>query len=200
VFDELRRATRGAPADYSGITYERIDREDGVFWPCPATANGDHPGTPRLFADGFPTATGRARFFDIEHLPSAEQPDQSFPLHLTTGRIVAHYQSGTQTRRVAALSEMAPEPLAELHPQTARRHGVADGGQVTLRTRRGTARFTAKVTPTIRPDTIFVPFHWAGEASANRLTNDAVDPVSGMPEFKVCAVRIEAAGAEGDDG
>jgi assimilatory nitrate reductase catalytic subunit len=196
VFDELRRATRGAPADYSGITYDRIDRENGVFWPCPAE---DHPGTPRLFIDRFPTATGRAHFSDVEHLPPAEAPDESFPLHLTTGRVLAHYQSGTQTRRVAALCEMAPEPLAEVHPQTARRHGVTDGTRVTLRTRRGTARFTAKVTRAIRPDTIFVPFHWGGDASANRLTIDAVDPVSGMPEFKVCAVRVEADGADIDD-
>jgi assimilatory nitrate reductase catalytic subunit len=196
VFDELRRATRGAPADYSGITYERIDKEDGVFWPCPAE---DHPGTPRLFIDRFPTPTGRAHFSDVEHLPSAEPPDESFPLHLTTGRVLAHYQSGTQTRRVAALCEMAPEPLAELHPQTAKRHGVADGTPVTLRTRRGTGRFTAKVTPAVRPDTIFVPFHWGGEGSANRLTIDAVDPVSGMPEFKNCAVRVEAGGTDIDD-
>ncbi|HTL03374.1 MAG TPA: molybdopterin oxidoreductase family protein [Vicinamibacterales bacterium] len=196
VFDELRRATRGAPADYSGITYDRIDRENGVFWPCPAE---DHPGTPRLFIDRFPTATGRAHFSDVEHLPPAEAPDESFPLHLTTGRVLAHYQSGTQTRRVPALCEMAPEPLAEVHPQTARRHGVTDGTPVTLRTRRGTARFTAKVTRAIRPDTIFVPFHWGGDASANRLTIDAVDPVSGMPEFKVCAVRVEADGADIDD-
>lgn len=189
VFDELRRASRGGLADYSGITYDRIDKEDGVFWPCPAE---DHPGTPRLFADSFPTPSGRARFCAVEHQTPSEQPDPSFPLHLTTGRVLAHYQSGTQTRRIAKLRDMAPEPLAEIHPLSAKHHGFTDGEVVTLRTRRGAARFTVKVTRSIRPDTVFVPFHWPGEQSANRLTNAALDPVSKMPEFKVCAVRIEA--------
>ncbi len=188
VFQELRLASAGGLADYSGITYERIDREDGVFWPCPAA---DHPGTPRLFADRFPTPTGRARFVAVEHQPSVEEPDDDFPLRLTTGRVLAQYQSGTQTRRSPQLNEMMPEPLAEIHPQQAKRFGITDGGPITLSTRRGTARFTAKVTSGIRPDTIFVPFHWPGDRAANRLTNPALDPVSKMPEFKACAVRID---------
>jgi assimilatory nitrate reductase catalytic subunit len=188
VFQELRRASAGGPADYSGITYERIDNEDGVFWPCPAE---DHPGTPRLFVDRFPTPTGRAQFVPVEHQPPAEQPDEQFPLRLTTGRVLAHYQSGTQTRRSPRLLEMTPEPLAEIHPQQAKRFGISDGGPITLRTRRGTARFTAKVSSEIRPDTIFVPFHWGGDQAANNLTNPALDPMSKMPEFKACAVRIE---------
>ena len=188
VFEELRAASRGGPADYSGISYERIDREGGVFWPCPSE---DHPGTPRLFGDAFPTATGRARFHAVEHGGPAEVPDERFPLYLTTGRLLAHYQSGTQTRRVPELMDAAPEPIAEMHPQLAKRHGIADGAPVILRTRRGSAQFTSRITPDIRPDTIFVPFHWPDESSANRLTNDALDPVSRMPEFKVCAVRID---------
>jgi len=188
VFEEFRRATQGGPADYSGITYERIDKEDGVFWPC---ASEDHPGTPRLFAGGFPTATGRARFCNVDSHTPAETPDVEFPLYLTTGRVLAHYQSGVQTRRVAALRDMAPEPLAEMHPIEARRHRLKNGDAVRLSTRRGSARFTVKVSASIRQDTIFVPFHWAGDRSANRLTNPALDPVSKMPEFKACAVRIE---------
>ena len=188
VFEELRAATRGAPADYSGISYDRLDREDGVFWPCPSD---DHPGTPRLFQDAFPTSSGRARFHAIEHDGPAEVPDERFPLYLTTGRLLAHYQSGTQTRRVAQLMEAAPEPIAEIHPQLAKRHGLTDGASVVLRTRRGSARFTSRITADIRPDTVFVPFHWPGESSANRVTNDTLDPVSRMPEFKVCAARID---------
>jgi assimilatory nitrate reductase catalytic subunit len=187
VFDELRRATSGGAADYSGITYQRIDAEDGIFWPCPT----GQQGTSRLFIDTFPTSTGRARFHPVEHQSSADEPDAEFPMRLTTGRVLAHYQSGTQTRRISQLTEMAPEPLAEIHPQQARRHGLNDGAQVTVRTRRGSATFTTKITTDIRPDTVFVPFHWPGECSANRLTNDALDPVSRMPEFKVCAARIE---------
>ena len=190
VFDELRRATQGAPADYAGITYERIEAEDGVFWPCPST---DHPGTPRLFTDGFPTPSGRARFHGVSHQLPADDPDPEFPLHLTTGRVLAHYQSGTQTRHVDELRKAAPEPLAEMHPATAKLHKVLDGARVTLATRRADATLTLKVTPTIREDTVFVPFHWGDAQSINRLTNAAVDPTSGMPELKVCAVRATAA-------
>jgi assimilatory nitrate reductase catalytic subunit len=188
VFEELRAATRGGIADYSGISYDRIDREDGVFWPCPSDG---HPGTPRLFQETFPTSSGRARFHPIEHDGPAEVPDERFPLYLTTGRVLAHYQSGTQTRRVSQLVEAAPQPFAEMHPQLAKRHGLADGARVVLRTRRGSATFTSRLTADIRPDIVFVPFHWPNEASANRLTNDALDPVSRMPEFKVCAARID---------
>ena len=190
IFAELTRATRGGPADYSGITYERIEAEDGVFWPCPGA---DHPGTPRLFADGFPTASGRARFHAVPHQTPVDDRDGSYPLYLTTGRVLAQYQSGTQTRRVAELQKAAPEPLAEIHPATARLLQVSSGGRVTLTTRRGTATFAVKVTPAIREDTLFVPFHWGGGPSINRLTSPALDPTSGMPEFKVCAVRAEAA-------
>ena len=189
VFDELRAATRGAVADYSGISYERLDREHGVFWPCPSE---DHPGTPRLFEHTFPTSTGRARFHAIEHDGPAEIPDEQFPVYLTTGRVLGHYQSGTQTRRVASLVEAMPAPIAEMHPQLAKRHGLADGDAVRVLTRRGSATFIAKLTNNIRPDTVFVPFHWPGESSANRVTNDALDPISRMPEFKVSAARIEA--------
>jgi assimilatory nitrate reductase catalytic subunit len=191
VFAELGRASAGGPADYSGITYERIEAEDGVFWPCPSA---DHPGTPRLFADGFPTPSGRARFHGVSQQPPADERNETHPLHLTTGRVLAHYQSGTQTRRVDELQQAMPEPLAEIHPATAKLHGLLDGGRVTLTTRRGAASFRLKVTPSIREDTVFVPFHWGGEQSINRLTSPALDPTSGMPEFKVCAVRATPAG------
>jgi assimilatory nitrate reductase catalytic subunit len=187
VFDELRRATAGGVADYAGITYDRIDREDGVFWPCPTE---QHPGTPHLFTDSFGTPSGRARFHVVRHQLPAERPDAEFPLYLTTGRVLAQYQSGTQTRRVPTLQQLAPGPLAELHPVVARRHGIATGDAVRLTTRRGEAVMEARVTPAIREDTVFVPFHWGGAGSANLLTNPALDPISRMPEFKVCAVRV----------
>jgi assimilatory nitrate reductase catalytic subunit len=190
VFDELRRATSGGPADYSGMSYERIEAEDGIFWPCPGS---DHSGTPRLFVDRFPTPSGRARFHGVRHQPPAEERDDDYPLYLTTGRILAHYQSGTQTRRIAQLDALLPEPLAEIHPATARLAKVGDGKRVTVTTRRGSATFTLKVTPSIREDTVFVPFHWGGGQSVNRVTNAALDPTSKMPEFKVCAARVENA-------
>ena len=188
IFAELRRASAGGLADYNGISYEKIVQQDGVFWPC---SSDEHPGTPRLFANGFATADGRARFQAVRFAPPAEEPDAEYPLYLTTGRLTAHYQSGAQTRRITALRDAAPEPFAEVHPTLARRHDLAEGEPLMLRTRRGAATFKARLTTTIRPDTIFVPFHWGGRQAANNLTNPALDPVSRMPEFKVCAVRIE---------
>jgi assimilatory nitrate reductase catalytic subunit len=189
VFDELRRASAGGRADYAGITWERIADEDGVFWPCP---DEHHPGTPRLFLDAFATPNGRARFHPVSHRACGEEPDDEFPLYLTTGRILAHYQSGTQTRRVRQLCEAAPEAFVELHPVLARRMQIEERDLVSLRTRRGTASARARLTPDIRADTLFMPFHWGGEGRANLLTNPALDPDSKMPEFKVCAVRIES--------
>jgi assimilatory nitrate reductase catalytic subunit len=188
AFEELRRASAGGAADYSGITYERIRRENGVFWPCPGER---HPGTPRMFLDRFATADGRARFHAVEFQAPAEEPDREYPLYLTTGRVMAHYQSGTQTRRVAALMQAAPEAFVQIHPSMARTYGVREGEEVRLTTRRGTAHFRAQFAPGIRMDTLFVPFHFAGSGRANLLTNPALDPVSRMPEFKVCAVRLE---------
>ncbi len=193
VFDELRRASAGGRADYAGITWERIAAEDGVFWPCP---DEQHPGTPRLFLEAFATPDGRARFHSVRHRKAAEEPDDEFPLYLTTGRTIAHYQSGTQTRRVPALGAAEPEAYVELHPVLARQLQIQDDDLVGLRTRRGTAAARARLTPDIRPDTLFMPFHWSGDGRANLLTNPALDPDSKMPEFKVCAVRIESVGPE----
>ncbi|WP_406040779.1 molybdopterin oxidoreductase family protein [Micromonospora sp. NBC_00898] len=190
VFTELRRASAGGPADYAGVTWERIDAETGVFWPCP---DPDGPDTPRLFADRFPTPDGRARFHPVTHRPAAEEVCAEYPLHFTTGRVLAQYQSGTQTRRVSALRRAAPDAFVELHPDLAARLGIDDGEPVRVVSRRGELRAPARVSTTIRPDTVFAPFHWAGAARANSVTNDAVDPVSGMPEFKICAVRVERA-------
>jgi assimilatory nitrate reductase catalytic subunit len=123
---------------------------------------------------------------------AAERPDVEYPFYLTTGRILPQYLSGTQTRRVGRLRKAAREAVAEMHPRAARRSGLADGGEVTIETRRGRASFRLKTTQRIREDTIFVPFHWADEQSVNRLTNPALDPISKMPEFKVCAARVSA--------
>ncbi|WKN48825.1 molybdopterin oxidoreductase family protein [Nocardioides sp. Arc9.136] len=184
VFAELGRASAGGRADYAGITHERIRAEHGVFWPCP---DADHPGTPRLFADRFATPDGRARFVVVDHAGAAEQPDAAYPLHLTTGRVLAQYQSGAQTRRVRDLPDDGP--FVELHPMLADRIGARDGEPVVVTTRRGELTAPARVVATIRADTVFVPFHWVG---ANRLTNDALDPSSRMPEFKACAAAVRA--------
>jgi assimilatory nitrate reductase catalytic subunit len=186
TFAELGRASAGGVADYAGLEWDRLD--DGVFWPCPQPG---HPGTPRLFTERFSTVDGRARFFAVEHREPAETPDATYPLLLTTGRVLAQYQSGAQTRRVEALNRAAPGPFVELHPDRAAELSILDGEPVRVVTRRGTVEAPARVVDTIRPDTIFVPFHWSGAARANSVTVDALDPVSRMPEFKVCAARLE---------
>ncbi|MEV0257774.1 molybdopterin oxidoreductase family protein [Streptomyces sp. NPDC050732] len=193
VFEELRRASAGGPADYSGISYERLREDDGegVFWPCPEEDTERRRGTPRLFLDRFATEDGRARFVPVAHRDAAEEPDAEYPVLLTTGRVLSQYQSGAQTRRVDELNSAAPGPFVELHPRLAARLGVGEDDPVAVVSRRGRAVAPARVTTAIRADTVFMPFHWPGEGRANNLTNPALDPVSRMPEFKVCAVRLE---------
>ncbi|WP_433722733.1 molybdopterin oxidoreductase family protein [Nocardia sp. CA-129566] len=192
VFDELRAASAGGIADYSGITYERIEREGGVFWPCPATPeNGTaRNGTPYPFLDRFPTPDGRARFTAVRQHGADEDIDADYPVYLTTGRVLAHYQSGAQTRRIASLVAAAREPRLEIHPDLAERFDIEDGCRVRVSSRRGGIVVRARLNADIRRDTVFIPFHWAGDQRVNLLTNPALDPHSRMPEFKVCAVRL----------
>jgi assimilatory nitrate reductase catalytic subunit len=170
------------------VSYERIRRDQGVFWPCP---NEDGPDTPRLFLERFATPDGRARFFAVEQQDPSEVPDDAYPFFLTTGRLLAHYQSGNQTRRVAELARSVPAAFVEIHPQTATSQRISDGDLVEVVTRRGRITCEARLTRTIRLDTLFVPFHFAGEGRANTLTSDATDPVSRIPAFKVSAARLE---------
>ncbi len=193
LWDELRVASKGGVADYTGITWERIEREGGVFWPCPSE---DHPGTPRLFTERFGHPDGRARMFAVPYEPAAEEPNDDFPFRLTTGRVVYHYLSGNQTRRLGFLNAQAPEPWVEVHPQAAARVGVSDRERVRVRTPRGNMELMALVVPTIRPDTLFIPFHYGELEAANQLTNPAVEPTAKIPEYKVCAATLERVGAE----
>ena len=191
IFDELRQASRGGHADYYGITYERIDREMGVFWPCPSE---DHPGTPRLFEGGrFFHPDGKARFVVAEYRPSGDPVDDEFPVYLTTGRVVSQYLSGAQTRRIGPLVDQYPEPRVEIHPRLASQYGIEEGDWVTVESRRAAITLQAMVVKTIRPDTVFIPYHWAGDRSANRLTHRTMDPRSKIPEFKVSACRLSKA-------
>lgn len=182
AFDELRRASAGAVADYSGIDYDQLDAGVEAFWPC-----APEP-TPRMFLQRFGTPDGLARFVAVHHRPAAEEPDTDYPLYLTTGRLLQQYQSGAQTRRIAALTKTTPGPFVELHPQLAVQLGIADGDQVRVTSRRGATVAPARLSDTMRLDTVFMPFHWPG---VNDVTNSALDPTSRMPEFKVCAVRLE---------
>ena len=198
IFAELREASRGGVADYSGITYERIDRELGVFWPCPSE---DHPGTPRLFEGGkFFHPDGKARFQVTEWRPSGDPVAEDFPIYLTTGRVVSQYLSGTQTRRIGALVDQFPWPRLEIHPRLAETHGISTGDWVTITSRRDEITLEAMVVKTIRPDTVFIAYHWPGGLSANRLTHRTLDPRSKIPEFKVSACRIARAAVQAPVG
>jgi assimilatory nitrate reductase catalytic subunit len=190
VFEELRRASAGGIADYAGVTYDRLRDGEALHWPVPST---DHPGTPRAFLDRFAHPDGLARFAPVDHSGPAEPPDDEFPLQATTGRVLQHYQSGAQTRLVPELLAAVPEAYVEVHPDTATRAGLADGDLADIVSRRGTVRARVRCVPTIRIDLVFLPFHFPGAGRANLLTNPALDPISRMPEFKVCAVRLEAA-------
>jgi assimilatory nitrate reductase catalytic subunit len=193
IFEELRSASRGGIADYYGITYEKIDEQKGVFWPCPTL---EHPGTPRLFEGGtFFHPDGKARFMRLEWRESGDPVDAEFPIYLTTGRVVSQYLSGTQTRRIGALVDQYPEPKLEIHPRLAEHYGITTGDWVTVKSRRSAITLQASVVRTIRPDTVFIPYHWPRNRSANRLTHRTLDPRSKIPEFKVSACRIEKAPA-----
>jgi assimilatory nitrate reductase catalytic subunit len=212
IFEELRRASKGGVADYSGITYEKVERHMGVFWPCysedpqSGVPLDDHPGTPRLFERGsynpvakgngpFYFPDGKARFNVAEYRPAVDDVSDEYPLFLTTGRVVSQFLSGTQTRRIGPLIDQYPEPRIEIHPRLAARLGIADGDWATAETRRGAITLRATVVTTIRPDTIFIPYHWAGDKSANRLTVAAQDPISKIPQYKVCGCRLRRADA-----
>jgi assimilatory nitrate reductase catalytic subunit len=211
IFDELRRASKGGVADYSGITYEKVEREMGVFWPCYSEdlktgAPIDHPGTPRLFEGGsynpiaqgagpFYFPDGRARFNVADYRVPVDDISGDFPIFLTTGRVVSQFLSGTQTRRIGPLVAQYPEPRIEMHPRLAEKFGIEDGAWAVVETRRGALTLRAMVVTTIRPDTVFVPYHWPGEKSANRLTVAAQDPISKIPQYKVCGCRVRKAEA-----
>jgi assimilatory nitrate reductase catalytic subunit len=201
ILNELREASAGGVVDYSGITYEKIEKQMGVFWPC---TSENHTGTPRLFEAGswnvvakgagrFYFPDGKARFNVAAYSAPAEDVDGEYPLMLTTGRVVSQYLTGTQTRRIGPLVDQYPEPLIEMHPKLAKSLDLVDGEWATVESRRGDCTLRVQVVTTIRPDTVFVPYHWAGRRSINQVTIAAQDPISKIPEYKVCAVRVKKA-------
>ena len=164
-----------------------LDREGGLQWPCPTP---DHPGTRYLYAESFPR--GRARFIPARQIEeAAELPDDEYPFLLNTGRLLYHWHGGTLTRRVEGLLELAPRLEIAIHPSDARRLGVDTGGRLRVASRRGELTGHARVTEAVRAGAIFVPFVKLADSAANFLTNAAADPVSKIPEYKVCAVRLE---------
>ena len=181
--DVLKEINSVAPS-YAGIGYERIETE-GIPWPCPTP---DHPGTPILHREKF--TRGKGLFFGIDFLPPNEWPDDEYPFILTTGRTYFQFHTGTMTRRSHDLEQEQPKGRLELNPGDARRLGIRDGGIVRVQSRRGTISVPAQLTDRVGPGVVFLPFHYT-EAAANLLTNPARDPVAKIPEYKVCAVKLE---------
>jgi formate dehydrogenase major subunit/formate dehydrogenase alpha subunit len=182
IFDEIAAVT----PSYAGIDYSRIDGE-GLQWPCPTK---EHPGTMYMHKDRF--ARGKGLFHAIDWTPPAEQPDKDYPFILTTGRVLYHYHTGTMTQRSKGLMERYQECLVEVNTEDAQRLKISDGDRVQVASRRGQIEARAKVGQATDCGTIFIPFHFF-EAAVNRLTNAALDPISGIPEYKVCAVTLTKA-------
>jgi formate dehydrogenase major subunit len=183
---EIMAEINAVTPSYAGITYERLEKE-GIQWPCP---NADHPGTRFLHKDRF--SRGRGLFHAIEYIPPAEQTDAEYPIILSTGRVLYHYHTGTMTRLSKGSMERCPESLVEINPLDAEKLGIGDGQTVKVTSRRGTLQAKAKITTRSDAGTIFMNFHFH-EAAVNLLTNPALDPTAKIPEYKVCAVRVEAA-------
>jgi predicted molibdopterin-dependent oxidoreductase YjgC len=171
---------------YGGISHQRLINGTVLQWPCP---NDEHPGTPYLHKDKF--SRGLGKFHAIAYQEPAEKTDENYPLTLTTGRIMFHFHTGTMSRRSDKLNNEVPEAYVEIHPQDAQQVGLNGTKKVKVSSRRGEIELIARITDRIKPGIVFIPFHFA-EAAANALTNSAFDPVAKIPEYKVCAVKVEA--------
>jgi len=170
---------------YGGISYPRLEGE-GLQWPCPDSA---HPGTPILHREH--CTRGKGHFSPVVYRPSAELPDADYPLLLNTGRTNVHWHTGSMTRRSHLLDREERQAFVEINPEDAGRYQLGNRQQIRISSRRGSITIAAKLTDRVPPGQVFIPFHFA-EGAANALTNNALDPESGIPEFKVCAVRIES--------
>lgn len=184
--EEVMQEINALTPIYGGITHERLLQGGALQWPCP---DGDHPGTPFLHKDKF--SRGAGKFHPITYKAPAEVTDQEYPLILTTGRIMFHFHTGTMSRRADKLNSEVSEAYIELHPDDADTFGLGKDNRVRVSSRRGEIELVARVTDRIKPGVVFIPFHFA-EAAANELTNSAFDPIAKIPEYKVCAVKIEA--------
>jgi formate dehydrogenase major subunit len=185
VFAEMKQAM----PSLDNITWERVERESSVIYPCDTP---DQPGNEIVFGEGFPTASGRGRLVPAAIIPPAEEPDEEYPMVLTTGRQLEHWHTGAITRRASMLDELEPEAVASLAPAELRRLGIAAGDQIRVTTRRGTIELKARADSAVAPGQVFIPFCYA-EAAANVLTNPQLDPIGKIPEFKFCAAKVEPA-------
>lgn len=181
LFEEMRQLT----PSYRGITYNRLENGAGLRWPCPTE---EHPGTPILHIGKF--SRGKGLLVPIEYRAPEEVTSKEYPIWLTTGRLLQHYHTGSMTRRSKVLNGIVPHGKAEVSNEDAKRLGIKNGEKVKITSRRGSIEIEAEVSSMVKEGVIFIPFHFV-EAAANMLTNDALDPIAKIPEYKVCAVKIE---------
>ena len=186
VFDEMRHTM----PSIGGITWERLQAEDSVTYPC--VKEGD-PGDSVVFVESFPTPTGKANFVPADIIPANERPDNEYPMVLITGRQLEHWHTGSMTRRSGVLDAIEPDPVASLHPLDLAALGVKPGGLITIQSRRGKVSLYARADESSPRGAVFVPFCYY-EAAINKLTNSALDPFGKIPEFKYCAVRVSLGG------
>ncbi len=187
VFEELRQLSRGRMLDYSGMTYERIEQQRGIQWPC---TEGAATGTPRLYTDGkFQYPDGRAKLIPLAFVDNNERPDGEYPFWLNSGRVVEHFHTRTRTGKIGNLNKFSPTPYMEMNPDSARELGITHMGYARLVSRRGDATVLVQLTQRVPPNMVFIPFHF--HECVNRLTLGLLDPHSRQPAFKQCAVYIE---------
>jgi assimilatory nitrate reductase catalytic subunit len=189
IFEELRLATKGGAADYSGLTWEKIEAANGgVFEPC---VSDEDTGEPQLFKERFAHPDGKARFIPAPHRPPAEEPNEEFPFYVTNGRVLFQYLTANQTRRIDSINSQAPQAFVEINQREAERLRITNGTVVRVRTPRGSVEVKASIVNTIRPDTLFLPMHYSGVAGVNRVTNPVVEPSVKIPELKIAAATVE---------
>ncbi|MEP6558222.1 MAG: molybdopterin dinucleotide binding domain-containing protein, partial [Burkholderiales bacterium] len=186
VFDEMRR---NMPS-IGGITWDRLERDHAVTYPC--EKEGD-PGQPVVFTESFLRADGKAKFVPADIIPAAERPDAEYPMVLITGRVLEHWHTGSMTRRASVLDALEPDPVALVHPLDLAAMGVQPGAPITIESRRGEVVLYARADESSPRGAVFVPFCYY-EAAINKLTNAALDPYAKIPEFKYCAIRVTAGG------
>jgi len=183
IFNEMAKLT----PSYAGMSYARLNKPEAAHWPCPTA---EHPGTPILHKERFAHPDGLGQFFAVEWKPPAEVPDAEYPFILTTGRCIWQWHTGTMTRRSESLENEEPTGWIEINPEDAKALNVKDKEMVKATTRRGTVNVPARVTKDIMKGVMFMPFHYK-ECAANVLTNNALDPIAKIPEFKACAIKVE---------
>ena len=188
VFDELRQLSKGRMLDYSGMSYDKLEEQKGIQWPC---TEGDNTGNARLYTDGnFQYADGKAKLLALPFVDNNEVPDEEYPFWMNSGRVVEHFHTRTRTGKVGNINKFSPTPYMEMNPDSAKELGITHGGYARLTSRRGDGVVMVQLTQRVPPNMVFIPFHF--HECANRLSLGLLDPYSRQPAFKQCAVKIEA--------